>query len=197
MNSHEIIIMPTISMREDDKDYAISFALPADAEGITYIIGRQSCDTRKLEGGSMDRGNGLYGGHESLVVFDNVFVPWDRMFMYKQWEFSGPPGGTLRLLPPSKLRLQGRSWGCADRRGPDRGRIQRRGQGLAYKRQDHRDESSQRDPVSAARLPARPKAARSPAAPIWLTPSWPTCASRTLPASPTRSAVWPRTSPGD
>ena len=89
VNSHEIIIMPTISMREDDKDYAISFALPADAEGITYIIGRQSCDTRKLEQGTMDRGNGIYGGHESLVVFDNVFVPWDRVFMYKQWEFSG------------------------------------------------------------------------------------------------------------
>ena len=89
VNSQEIIIMPTISMREDDKDYAISFALPADAEGITYIIGRQSCDTRKLEGGTMDRGNGFYGGHESLVVFDNVFVPWERVFMYKQWEFAG------------------------------------------------------------------------------------------------------------
>ncbi len=89
VNSHEIIIMPTISMREEDKDYAISFALPADAEGITYIMGRQSCDTRKLEAGTMDRGNQLYGGHEALVVFDDVFVPWERVFMYKEWEFAG------------------------------------------------------------------------------------------------------------
>ena len=89
VNSHEIIIMPTISMREEDKDWAISFALPADAEGITYIMGRQSCDTRKLEEGTMDRGNGIYGGHEALVVFDKVFVPWDRVFMFKEWEFSG------------------------------------------------------------------------------------------------------------
>lgn len=89
VNSHEIIIMPTISMREEDKDWAVSFALPADAEGITYIMGRQSCDTRKLEDGMMDRGNHIYGGHESLVVFDNVFVPWDRIFMFKEWEFAG------------------------------------------------------------------------------------------------------------
>jgi 4-hydroxybutyryl-CoA dehydratase / vinylacetyl-CoA-Delta-isomerase len=88
VNSHEIIIMPTITMREEDKDYAISFALPADAEGITYIMGRQSCDTRKLEGMTFDRGNMFYGGHEALVVFDKVFVPWERVFMYKEYDFS-------------------------------------------------------------------------------------------------------------
>jgi 4-hydroxybutyryl-CoA dehydratase/vinylacetyl-CoA-Delta-isomerase len=88
VNSHEVIVMPTISMRAEDKDYAISFALPSDAEGITYIMGRQSCDTRKLEGGAMDQGNLLFGGHEALVVFEDVFVPWDRVFMYKEYEFS-------------------------------------------------------------------------------------------------------------
>ncbi|WP_300674706.1 4-hydroxyphenylacetate 3-hydroxylase family protein [Desulfoluna sp.] len=89
VNSHEIIIMPTIAMREEDKDYAISFALPSDAEGITYIMGRQSCDTRKTESGNIDRGNVLFGGHEALVVFEDVFVPWDRIFMYKEWDFAG------------------------------------------------------------------------------------------------------------
>ncbi len=89
VNSHEIITMPTVAMKEDDKDYAISFALPSDAEGITYIMGRQSCDTRKLEGDTIDRGNIFFGGHEALVVFDDVFVPWDRLFMYKEYEFAG------------------------------------------------------------------------------------------------------------
>jgi len=88
VNSHEIIVMPTITMREEDKDYAVSFALPADADGITYIMGRQSCDTRKLEGRTFDRGNMFYGGHEALVVFDKVFVPWERVFMYKEHDFS-------------------------------------------------------------------------------------------------------------
>ncbi len=89
VNSHEIIVMPTLTMRPADSDYAISFALPADADGITYIIGRQSCDTRKLEGKTFDIGNVLYGGHEALVVFDDVFVPWDRVFMYREYDFSG------------------------------------------------------------------------------------------------------------
>lgn len=89
VNSHEIIVMPTMAMREEDKDYAISFALPSDTEGITYIMGRQSCDTRKLEEGSLDIGNQFYGGHEALVVFDDVFVPWERVFMYKEYEFAG------------------------------------------------------------------------------------------------------------
>lgn len=89
LNSHEIIVMPTSAMREDDKDYAVSFAIPSDSEGITYIYGRQSCDTRKLEKGNIDRGNIYFGGHEALVVFDNVFVPWERVFMLREYEFSG------------------------------------------------------------------------------------------------------------
>ena len=89
VNSHEIIIMPTIAMREADRDYAVSFALPSDAEGITYIMGRQSCDTRKLEPGLIDRGNITFGGHEALVVFENVFVPHERVFMLKEYEFAG------------------------------------------------------------------------------------------------------------
>jgi 4-hydroxybutyryl-CoA dehydratase/vinylacetyl-CoA-Delta-isomerase len=81
--------MPTIAMREEDRDYAVSFALPADAEGIVYIMGRQSCDTRKLEEGLLDRGNIYYGGHEALVVFDDVFVPWERVFMFREFAFVG------------------------------------------------------------------------------------------------------------
>lgn len=89
INSHWILIMPTISMGQDDADYAVSFAAPADAEGIFYIYGRQSCDTRKLEGGNIDVGNKQFGGHEALMVFDNVFIPWESVFMCGEYEFSG------------------------------------------------------------------------------------------------------------
>jgi 4-hydroxybutyryl-CoA dehydratase/vinylacetyl-CoA-Delta-isomerase len=88
VNSHEIICMPTRAMREEDKDYAISFALPSDAEGIIYIYGRQPCDTRKIDSPNMDVGNILYGGQECMVVFDNVFVPWERVFMYREYDFA-------------------------------------------------------------------------------------------------------------
>jgi 4-hydroxybutyryl-CoA dehydratase/vinylacetyl-CoA-Delta-isomerase len=89
LNSHEIIIMPTISMQPEDKDYAVSFAVPTDAEGIFMVIGRQSCDTRKLEGSEIDVGNSEFGGVEALVVFDDVFVPNERIFLNGETEFAG------------------------------------------------------------------------------------------------------------
>ena len=89
INSHEVIVMPTQSMGPDDKDYAISFAVPLDTKGLFMIIGRQSCDTRKLEGSEMDVGNSEFGGVEALTVFDHVFVPNDRIFMNGETEYAG------------------------------------------------------------------------------------------------------------
>ena len=89
LNSHEIIIMPTQSMKPEDRDYAVSFAVPMDAEGILMIIGRQSCDTRKLEGSELDVGNSEFGGVEALVVFNDVFVPNERIFLCGETEFAG------------------------------------------------------------------------------------------------------------
>ncbi|MFC1967320.1 4-hydroxyphenylacetate 3-hydroxylase family protein [Chloroflexota bacterium] len=88
VNSHQIIAMPTRAMGEEDKDFAISFALPADTKGIIYVYGRQSCDTRKIDSPNMDVGNILYGGQECMVIFNDVFVPWERVFMYKEWDFA-------------------------------------------------------------------------------------------------------------
>ncbi len=90
LNSHEIIVMPTLSLHPEDRDYAVSFAVPADTPGIIYIYGRQASDTRKLEAGKLDQGNAAYSGHEALLIFDNVFVPWERVFMYREHELSGP-----------------------------------------------------------------------------------------------------------
>ncbi|MFP3156272.1 4-hydroxyphenylacetate 3-hydroxylase family protein [Lachnospiraceae bacterium ZAX-1] len=88
-NSHEVIVMPTVAMGPDDKDYAVSFAVPTDAKNLLMIIGRQSCDTRKLEGSDLDVGNAEFGGVEALVVFDDVFVPNDRIFMDGETDFAG------------------------------------------------------------------------------------------------------------
>jgi 4-hydroxybutyryl-CoA dehydratase/vinylacetyl-CoA-Delta-isomerase len=89
INSHWILVMPTIAMSKEDADYAVSFCAPADEKGIYYIYGRQSCDTRKLEGGDIDVGNKKFGGHEALMVFDHVFIPWGNVFMAGETEFSG------------------------------------------------------------------------------------------------------------
>lgn len=90
VNSHEMLVMPTAALGPEDAAYAVAFAVPADATGMTYIFGRQTNDERKETAG-IDCGNARYAivGGEALVVFDNVFVPWERVFMCGETEFSG------------------------------------------------------------------------------------------------------------
>ena len=88
INSHWIIVMPTMRLREEDKNYALVGAVPADAEGITYIYGRQSCDTRSTEEGNIDSGNAKFSGQEAMMILDNVFIPNERIFMDGEVEFA-------------------------------------------------------------------------------------------------------------
>ncbi|MDI9479927.1 MAG: 4-hydroxyphenylacetate 3-hydroxylase family protein [Syntrophomonadaceae bacterium] len=89
INSHEILVMPNNALKEDEKEWAIAFAIPLDTPGMIYVYGRQSCDTRKLEGGNIDVGNIHFGGQEVMTIFNDVFVPTDRIFMDGETEFSG------------------------------------------------------------------------------------------------------------
>ena len=88
INSHWILLMPTLRLTENDKDYAVVGAITADAPGITYIYGRQSCDTRSMEEGDIDSGNAQYAGQEAMIILDNVFIPWDKVFMDGEYEFA-------------------------------------------------------------------------------------------------------------
>lgn len=88
INSHWMIIMPTMRLGEKDAEFAIVGAVPVEAEGITYVYGRQSCDTRSMEGGSIDVGNAKYGGQEAMVIFDNVFIPNQYIFMDGEYDFA-------------------------------------------------------------------------------------------------------------
>jgi len=89
-NSHEVLVMPTIAMKPEDKDYAVAFSVPTDTEGIVMIVGRQSCDTRKIEKqADLDVGNKNFGGMEALVVFNDVFVPNHRIFLNGEVEYAG------------------------------------------------------------------------------------------------------------
>jgi 4-hydroxybutyryl-CoA dehydratase/vinylacetyl-CoA-Delta-isomerase len=89
LNSHEILVMPTQSLSEIDRDYAVAFAIPADAEGVVMVCGRQPSDTRRLEAGEPDVGSLEFGGHEAVIIFRDVFVPWERVFMAGEVAFSG------------------------------------------------------------------------------------------------------------
>jgi 4-hydroxybutyryl-CoA dehydratase/vinylacetyl-CoA-Delta-isomerase len=88
VNSHWMIFMPTMRMKEGDKAWAVVGALPVNAPGLTYIVGRQTNDTRILDGGVIDAGNAKYAGSEAIIVFDNVFVPHEHVFMDGEYEFA-------------------------------------------------------------------------------------------------------------
>ncbi|MDZ4850344.1 MAG: 4-hydroxyphenylacetate 3-hydroxylase N-terminal domain-containing protein [Pirellulaceae bacterium] len=87
LNSHWLVVMPTMRLGPEDKDYAIVGAIPVDADGITYIYGRQSCDTRSMEG-DIDVGNAQYSGQEAMVILENVFIPWRYVFLDGEYEFA-------------------------------------------------------------------------------------------------------------
>lgn len=94
INSHWLVVMPTLRLSEADRDYAICGAVPVDHPGLTYVYGRQSCDTRALEvgdidAGNIDAGNARFGGQEATIVFDDVFVPDHHIFMDGEWQFAG------------------------------------------------------------------------------------------------------------
>lgn len=87
INSHWLVVMPTMRLGPADKEYAIVGALPVDAPGITYIYGRQSCDTRAMDG-DIDAGNQKFSGQEAMIIFDDVFIPWERVFMDGEFDYA-------------------------------------------------------------------------------------------------------------
>lgn len=80
--SHELVVLPQSAKVPGEEDYAVAFAVPTDAPGLTYICQYSPYSAEREQTDDIyDLGNPLYGQREtSMVVFDNVFVPWDRVF---------------------------------------------------------------------------------------------------------------------
>ncbi|MFC2032208.1 4-hydroxyphenylacetate 3-hydroxylase family protein [Chloroflexota bacterium] len=86
----EFIVIPTRALVEEDKDYAVAFAIPADHEGVSVITRPVFAHERK----ELKAPFAEMGVSDSMIVFDNVFVPKERVFMCGEWEF----GRRLALL---------------------------------------------------------------------------------------------------
>jgi len=87
LSSHEIIVIPTRAMGKDDKDYAVAFAISSDTKGLIHVVGRSTLDMREIDG--CDIGNTYYSKYCPTLIFDNVFVPWNRVFLFGETEFAG------------------------------------------------------------------------------------------------------------
>jgi 4-hydroxybutyryl-CoA dehydratase / vinylacetyl-CoA-Delta-isomerase len=86
LSSHEIIVIPTRAMTKADADYSVAFAIPSDTKGLIHVVGRSTLDMRELDG--CDIGNTYYSKYCPTLIFDDVFVPWERVFMCGESEFA-------------------------------------------------------------------------------------------------------------
>ena len=77
----EIICLPTRAMKEEDADYAVAFAVPADSDGVKLITHVANPRPRKAFKAPIAD----FGFADSFVVFDDLFVPWERVFMCGEW----------------------------------------------------------------------------------------------------------------
>ena len=85
----EVLVVPTRSLRPEDKDYAVAFAIPGDWEGLKQVVTIHNY--RKRE--HFPRGV-MPGSTDSYMIFDDMFVPWERVFLCGEYQH----GGTLALL---------------------------------------------------------------------------------------------------
>ncbi|MCF8033234.1 MAG: aromatic ring hydroxylase [Desulfarculaceae bacterium] len=85
----EILVVPTRALVENDADYAVSFAVPGDWEGVKQLVTIHNFRKRDHFPKGFDAGS-----TDSYVVFDDVFVPWDRVFLCGEYKH----GGILALL---------------------------------------------------------------------------------------------------
>lgn len=86
LSSHEIIVLPTRALKKGDEEYAVAFAIPNDTPGLLHVVGRSSLDNRELDG--CDIGNLRYSKYCPTVIFDDVFVPWEKVFLCGEVEFA-------------------------------------------------------------------------------------------------------------
>ncbi len=84
---NEILVVPCRAMTEEDADYAVAFSVPANTRGVIQI-----CHPTASHRSSLDFPVDLpVRTHtDSLIIFDDVFVPWDRVFLCGEWKFALP-----------------------------------------------------------------------------------------------------------
>jgi 4-hydroxybutyryl-CoA dehydratase/vinylacetyl-CoA-Delta-isomerase len=80
----EIMVIPTRALGPDEKEYAVAFAIPADHEGVKQVLSIHNFRGRKYYK------KGFVGGYtDSYLIFDNVFVPWERVFLCGENDHGG------------------------------------------------------------------------------------------------------------
>ena len=91
IGSHETLVLPGGALREGEESFALAFAVQNSAPGLTYICQYNAYSAeREMCGDEAELGNPIYGQREtSTMVFDKVFIPWDRVFLCGETKYCG------------------------------------------------------------------------------------------------------------
>ena len=89
--SHELVVLPQSAHGPGEEDYALAFATPTDAAGIIYVCQYSPYSAERDAADDLSElGNPRFGQREtSMVIFNNVFVPWERVFHCGETKYSG------------------------------------------------------------------------------------------------------------
>jgi len=82
----EVIVLPSRSMGPGDEAWSMAFAVPTGTRGLRlyasdFLHGTEDQFTRPI--------STKHKMIETLTVFDNVFVPWERVFFAKRPDLAG------------------------------------------------------------------------------------------------------------
>lgn len=86
-NCNEILVLPTRAMKAEDADWAVAFAVPPDTPGVSMYVSPYSAGVRHPWEFPVSSRHKML---ETLTVFDDVFVPWERVFSFRRPELAGP-----------------------------------------------------------------------------------------------------------
>ncbi|MGD8922360.1 MAG: 4-hydroxyphenylacetate 3-hydroxylase N-terminal domain-containing protein [Candidatus Zixiibacteriota bacterium] len=90
--ANEIFVLPGSGYKESDADCAVSFVIPRDTEGLTIVETRHPSDTRDLEEG-FDNPITDGGITQAFLLFEDVFIPNERVFMAGEYQYTGKAVG--------------------------------------------------------------------------------------------------------
>ena len=86
MNANELIVLPTRALGEPDNAYAVAFAIPVDTQGLSLVVSPYAGPAASPFAYPLSSRHRMT---ESLTVFDDVFVPRDRVFLQGEWQYAG------------------------------------------------------------------------------------------------------------
>jgi len=102
--ANEIFILPGTAYRAEDADYAVSFVVPKDIQGLTIVEARHPSDRRDLEDGH-DNPVECGGITQGYLFFEDVFVPWERIFMAGEYPYS--KNAIMNFIMPYRSAIGG------------------------------------------------------------------------------------------